>query len=51
MVSLVPDGPGCSDALCGGCLDDPNCDDNQQDYGGCGCTPTPTPTREAGPNN
>jgi hypothetical protein len=50
-VPLVPDGPGCSNAFCGGCKDDPACEDNQQDYGGCGCTPTPPPSREAGPNN
>jgi hypothetical protein len=49
-VPLVPDGPGCLDSLCGGCVDDPSCDDNQQDYGDCGCTPNPPPTREAGPN-
>jgi hypothetical protein len=50
MVTLIPDGPGCADAFCGGCKDDPSCEDNQQDYGGCGCTPTPPTSREAGPN-
>jgi hypothetical protein len=50
VVTLIPDGPGCSNAFCGGCKDDPNCEDNQQDYGNCGCTPTPPPSREAGPN-
>jgi hypothetical protein len=50
MVSLIPDGPGCSTSLCGGCIDDPSCEDGQQDYGNCGCTPTPPPVREAGPN-
>jgi hypothetical protein len=46
---LIPDGPGCADAFCGGCKDDPSCLDNLQDYGGCGCTPTPPPSFEAGP--
>jgi len=50
MVALIPDGPGCSTALCGGCVDDPSCEDGQQDYGNCGCTPTPAPANEAGPN-
>jgi len=46
---LIPDGPGCSDAFCGGCKDDPSCEDSQQDYGGSGATPTP-PAPEPGPN-
>jgi hypothetical protein len=50
MVALIPDGPGCADSFCGGCLDDPNCEDGQQDYGNCGCTPTPPTEHEAGPN-
>lgn len=37
-VTLVPDGPGCADFNCGGCGFDPNCQDGQQDYGGCGCS-------------
>jgi hypothetical protein len=37
-VALVPDGPGCVGEGCGGCGFDPNCQDGQQDYGGCGCT-------------
>ena len=48
-VPLIPDGPGCTDALCGGCVDNPACGDNQQDYGGCGCSPTSGPGYEAGP--
>lgn len=44
---LVPDGPGCYDDTCGGCTDDPGCQDGLQDYGGCGCEPG-TPD-EAGP--
>jgi len=38
---LVPDGPGCIDATCGGCGNDPLCQDGLQDYGNCGCTPPP----------
>jgi hypothetical protein len=37
---LVPDGPGCLDATCGGCGNDPLCQDGLQDYGNCGCVPT-----------
>jgi len=51
IIPLIPDGPGCANSLCGGCVDDPACSDNQQDYGGCGCIPTNPPEREAGPNN
>jgi uncharacterized membrane protein YgcG len=47
---LIPDGPGCITAWCGGCKDNPACQDNQQDYGNCGCTPNPPTQREAGPN-
>jgi hypothetical protein len=36
---LIPDGPGCYDDTCGGCANDPSCDDGQQDYGDCGCEP------------
>jgi hypothetical protein len=50
VIPLAPDGPGCVNALCGACVDNPACLDNQQDYGNCGCTPNPPPTREAGPN-
>lgn len=39
-VILPPDGPGCFDASCGGCGDDPSCDDGQTDYGNCGCQPS-----------
>jgi hypothetical protein len=46
-VPLVPDGPGCTDSTCGGCADDPACQDGQTDYGDCGCEPGPT--FEAGP--
>jgi hypothetical protein len=50
-IALLPDGPGCASANCGGCgADNPNCGDNQQDYGNCGCTPNPPSGREAGPN-
>ncbi len=44
---LVPDGPGCYDDSCGGCTNDPSCQDGQQDYGNCGCEPGGT--YEAGP--
>jgi hypothetical protein len=44
---LIPDGPGCYDDTCGGCANDPSCDDGQQDYGDCGCEPAPP--YEAGP--
>ncbi len=36
---LVPDGPGCYDDTCGGCTNDPSCQDGEQDYGNCGCEP------------
>ncbi len=47
-VTLVPDGPGCIDNLCGGCGLDPSCQDGTQDYGGCGCGGG-TGSFEAGP--
>lgn len=47
-IVLVPDGPGCVDANCGGCGGDPNCNDNVTDYGDCGCNPQ-NPAPEAGP--
>jgi hypothetical protein len=37
--TLIPDGPGCYDSTCGGCADDPSCQDNLNDYGDCGCLP------------
>ena len=41
-----PDGPGCIDNDCGGCLFDVGCDDNTVDFGGTGApsTPGPVPT-------
>ena len=48
-VALVPDGPGCADYLCGGCGLDPNCQDGQQDYGGCGCSGGSPPPSNPGP--
>jgi hypothetical protein len=49
VIVVPPDGPGCIDANCGGCGDDPSCGDNQQDYGDCGCEPQPPSTYDGAP--
>jgi hypothetical protein len=46
---LVPDGPGCLTDTCGGCANDPLCQDGLQDYGNCGCVPSPDAGRTTGP--
>jgi hypothetical protein len=48
-IVLIPDGPGCVEANCGGCGGDPNCGDVVIDYGDCGCNPPPPAAPEGGP--